>query len=58
MENFMTAKGFFDLEIVNPDGTIAGKASRVKNLVTLLGFQHFGLRLGTALTGTQFITLM
>ncbi len=54
MENFMTAKGFWELEIVNPDGTIAGNSERVKNLVTLLGFQHFCLRLGTALTGTQF----
>jgi hypothetical protein len=54
VSNTMTAKGFFELEIVDPDGTIAGKSERVKNLVTLHGFQHFGLRLGTALTGTQF----
>ena len=54
ISNYLTAKGFFELEIVDPDGTIAGKSGRVQNLVTLLGFQHMGLLLGTALSGTQF----
>ena len=54
VQNSLTAKGFFDLEIVDPDGTIAGKVERVPNLVTRHGFQHIGLLVGTALTGTQF----
>ena len=54
IQNNLIAKGFFDLEIVNPDGTIAGKAERVPNLVTRHGFQHICLLVGTNLTGTQF----
>jgi len=54
IQNSLIAKGFFDLEIVNPDGTIAGKAERVPNLVTRHGFQHICLLVGTNLTGTQF----
>ncbi len=52
--NTMTAKGFWRLNIVDSDGKIAGDTGWKKNLVTLHGFQHFGLRLGTSLTGTQF----
>lgn len=54
IQNNLIAKGFFDLEIVNPDGSIAGRASRIPNVVTRLGFQHICLLVGTALTGTQF----
>jgi hypothetical protein len=50
----LTAKGFWHLQIVNPDGTIAGDSGWNKNVVTLLGFQHIGLLVGTALSGTQF----
>jgi hypothetical protein len=54
VQNSLIAKGFFSLEIENPDGTIAGKVENVPNLVTRLGFQHICLRVGTNLTGTQF----
>jgi len=54
IQNSLIAKGFFDLEIVNPDGTIAGKVERAPNLVTRHGFQHICLLVGTNLTGTQF----
>ena len=53
-QNSMVAKGFFELEIVNPDGTIAGKSDRVQNTITLLGFQQICLNVGTGLTGTKF----
>lgn len=52
--NMLTAKGFWRLKIVNPDGTIAGDSGWNKNLVTTTGFQHIGLLVGTALSGTQF----
>lgn len=52
--NSLTAKGFFRLNIVEPDGTIAGDTGWVSNLVTRHGFQHICLRTGTSLSGTQF----
>lgn len=54
VQNSLTAKGFFTLEIVNPDGTIAGRAERVPNVVTRHGFNHICLLTGTSLSGTQF----
>jgi hypothetical protein len=52
--NDIVAKGFFHLQIEDENGEIVGDSGVVKNLVTLLGFQHICLRTGTALTGTQF----
>ena len=52
--NMLTARGFFHLQIEDPDGRIVGDSGAVPNLVTLHGFQHMGLLVGTALTGTQF----
>ena len=53
-QNMLTAKGFFHLQIEDPDGTIVGDSGVVPNLVTLHGFQHIGLLVGTALSGTQY----
>jgi hypothetical protein len=49
----LTAKGFFHLQIEDPDGTIAGDSGVVKNLVTTGGFQNFCNLIGTSLTGSQ-----
>ena len=55
ISNYLTAKGFFHLQIEDgPTGKIVGDSGVVPNLVTLLGFQHMGLLIGTALSGTQF----
>ncbi len=54
ISNDIAVKGFFHLQIVDPDGTIAGDSGRFKNVVTLLGFQQICLNVGTGLTGTKF----
>jgi hypothetical protein len=54
IKSAIKARGFFHLQIVNEDGTIAGDSGVVENLVTRLGFQHMLLNTGTGLTGTKF----
>ena len=54
VSNDLVAKGFFHLQIEDPDGTIVGDSGIIKNTVTLLGFQHICLNLGTGLSGTKF----
>jgi len=54
VQNDITAKGFFHLQIEDPDGTIVGDSGRIRNTVTLHGFQHICLNAGTSLSGTKF----
>jgi hypothetical protein len=53
-ESNIKVRGFWRLQIVDEDGTIAGDSGIVKNLVTRHGFQHMLLNTGTSLTGTKY----
>ena len=41
MNSNMTLKGFFRVNIVDPDGTIAGDSGWCENNITNLGFQYY-----------------
>lgn len=46
-------RGFYRLQIENPDGSIAGDTGVVPNQITNLGFLNIVNQLGTSLTGSK-----
>lgn len=48
-------RGFYHLQIVDPDGTIAGDSGWCKNNITDTGFQHYIVQLMGNSTGSSFV---
>jgi hypothetical protein len=55
VENGIKVRGFFRLNIVDPDGTIAGDSGLRENTVTNLGKQHYLAELLGAVAGSSQI---